>query len=425
MSNLLIRLFVKDSDNHQDPQVRLSYGRLASSTGILCNVLLCGLKLLAGILSGSVAMIADAFNNLSDAGTSIVTVVGFHLAGQEADKEHPFGHGRMEYLGALAVGVMILVMGVETLLSGVRSILSPAEVAFGWVPFWLLVVSILMKGGLFLFYRAVGRLIDFPSLIAAAKDSLSDMLATSAVVVSMIISHGFGIPVDGWMGVAVSMLVLKAGFDVVRETVDSLMGGRKNPELGREIITRMMRYEHILGTHDLLIHDYGPGRCIASIHAEVPADGNILVLHEIIDRAEHDIGEALNIPLCIHMDPIVSGDETTDAVHGKLSAFLREKDGGFMLHDLRMVPGENRTNLVFDVAIPAGCTDTKRITETLCAAAKELDERERRIRKLEMRCEDLEERVAIMAADMQRQEEGNSDTYPNLLDETNHNKMDI
>ena len=374
MQKLVLKLLRK-GESPADQPVRKRLGTLGSGVGVGVNALLAAGKLLIGSLTGSVAVTADAINNLSDAAGSVVSLVSMRLAQKPVDKEHPFGHGRMEYLGALAVGVMILVMGVETLLSGVRSILSPAEVAFGWVPFWLLVVSILMKGGLFLFYRAVGRLIDFPSLLAAAKDSLSDMLATSAVVVSMIVSHGFNIPIDGWMGVAVSMLVLKAGFDVVRETVDSLMGGRKNPELGREIITRMMRYEQILGTHDLLIHDYGPGRCIASIHAEVPADGNILVLHEIIDRAEHEIGEELNIPLCIHMDPIVSGDETTDAVHGKLSAFLLEKDGGFMLHDLRMVPGEERTNLVFDVVIPPGFAETKQLTAEICAAAKQIDPR--------------------------------------------------
>jgi len=372
MQKLVMKLLRK-GESPADQPVRKRLGTLGSGVGVGVNALLAAGKLLIGSLTSSVAVTADAINNLSDAAGSVVSLVSMRLAQKPVDKEHPFGHGRMEYLGALAVGVMILVMGVETFLSGVRSILSPAEIAFGWVPFWLLVVSILMKGGLFLFYRAVGQLIDFPSLLAAAKDSLSDMLATSAVVVSMIVSHGFSIPIDGWMGVAVSLLVLKAGFDVVRETVDSLMGGRKNPELGREIITRLMRYEHILGTHDLLIHDYGPGRCIASIHAEVPADGDILVLHEIIDRAEHEIGEELNIPLCIHMDPIVSGDEKTDAAHAHLSAFLKKLDGGFMLHDLRMVPGEERTNLVFDVVIPAGFTGTKQLTANICAAAKELD----------------------------------------------------
>ncbi len=371
----IVRKLLKPGESPADQPVRKRLGTIGSAVGVGVNAFLAAGKLLLGVLTGSVALTADAINNLSDAAGSVVSLVSMRLAQKPVDKEHPFGHGRMEYLGALAVGVLILVMGVETLFSGVRSIIAPTPVAFGWLPFWLLAASILMKGGLFLFYRAVGQLIDFPSLLAAAKDSLSDMLATTAVVVSMIVSHGFGVPIDGWMGVAVSLLVLKAGFDVVRETVDSLMGGRKNPELGREIISRLMAYEHILGTHDLLIHDYGPGRCIASIHAEVPADGDILVLHEIIDRAEHEIGEELNIPLCIHMDPIVTGDKKTDEAHERLNTFLRGMDGGFMLHDLRMVPGENRTNLVFDVVIPAGFTGTAELTEKICRAAKEIDSR--------------------------------------------------
>ena len=374
MQKLVMKLLRK-GESPADQNVRKRLGTLGSIVGVGVNALLAGGKFVLGTLTGSVALMADAVNNLSDAAGSVVALVSMRLAQKPIDKEHPFGHGRMEYLGALAVGVMILVMGVETFSSGVKSILHPTAVAFGWLPFWLLVVSILMKGGLFLFYRAVGRLIDFPSLIAAAKDSLSDMLATSAVVASMIVSHGFGVPIDGWMGLAVSLLVLKAGFDVVKETVDSLMGGRKNPELGKEIISRLMKYEHILGIHDLLIHDYGPGRCVASIHAEVPADGDILVLHEIIDRAEHEIGEELSIPICIHMDPIVTGDEKTDAAHAHLSAALTAMEGGFMLHDLRMVPGENRTNLVFDVVIPPGFRDTKQLTADICKAAKEIDPR--------------------------------------------------
>ncbi len=371
----LVRKLLRKGESPADQPVRKRLGTIGSAVGVGVNALLALGKLLIGSLTGSVAVTADAINNLSDAAGSVVSLVSMRLAQKPVDREHPFGHGRMEYLGALAVGVMILVMGVETLISGVRSIITPPELTFGWLPFWLLVVSILMKGGLYLFYQSVGKLIDFPSLLAAAKDSLSDMLATSAVVISMIVSYGWKLPIDGWMGVAVSLLVLKAGFEVVRDTADSLMGGRKNPEIGKQIIERLMKYEHILGTHDLLIHDYGPGRCVASIHAEVPADGDLLVLHEIIDRAEHEIGEELNIPLCIHMDPIVTGDEKTDEAHDRLSDFLRTLDGGFMLHDLRMVPGENRTNLVFDVVIPAGYEDTKALTEKLCAAAKAIDPR--------------------------------------------------
>ena len=374
MQKLAMKLLRK-GESPSDQKVRKRLGTLGSAVGVGINALLATTKLLVGTLSGSVAVTADAINNLSDAAGSVVSLVSMRLAQKPVDKEHPFGHGRMEYLGALAVGVMILVMGVETLGSGVRSIITPAPVTFGWLSFWLLAASVLAKGGLFLFYQGVGRLIDFPSLLAAAQDSLSDMLATTAVVVSMVVGHSFGWPIDGYMGVAVSLLVLKAGFDVVRETVDSLMGGRKNPELGREIISRLMTYEHILGTHDLLIHDYGPGRCVASIHAEVPADGNILVLHEIIDRAEHEIGEALNIPLCIHMDPIVTGDEKLDAAYAHLTEYLNTLDGGFMLHDMRMVPGEERTNLVFDVVIPPGFDGTGKLTADICAAAKQLDHR--------------------------------------------------
>lgn len=371
----MVKHLLRPGEMPTDQPVRKRLGTFGSSVGVGVNALLAAGKLLIGTLTGSVAVTADAINNLSDAAGSVVSLVSMRLAQKPVDKEHPFGHGRMEYLGALAVGLLILMMGVETFKSGIGSILAPSAVAFGWLPAGLLLLSILAKCGLFFFYRAVGRLIDFPSLLAAAKDSLSDVLATSAVLISMAVGHVFSIPIDGWMGLAVSLLVLKAGFEVVRDTVDSLMGGRTNPELGKEIISRLTSYEHILGTHDLLIHDYGPGRCFASIHAEVPADGDILVLHEVIDRAEHEIGEALNIPLCIHMDPIVSGDEKTDAAHDALRAALAALDGEFMLHDLRMVAGEEQTNLIFDVVIPPGYRDTAHLTEVLSHAAKQIDPR--------------------------------------------------
>lgn len=371
----MVKHLLRPGELPTDQPVRKRLGTFGSGVGVGVNALLAAGKLLIGTLTGSVAVTADAVNNLSDAAGSVVSLVSMRLAQKPVDKEHPFGHGRMEYLGALAVGLLILMMGVETFRSGAESILAPSAVAFGWLSGGLLLLSILAKCALFFFYRAVGRLIDFPSLLAAAKDSLSDVLATSAVLISMAVGHVFSLPIDGWMGVAVSLLVLKAGFDVVRDTVDSLMGGRTNPELGKEIISRLKSYEHILGTHDLLIHDYGPGRCFASIHAEVPADGDILVLHEVIDRAEHEIGEALNIPLCIHMDPIVSGDEKTDAAHDALCAALKALDGEFMLHDLRMVPGEEQTNLIFDVVIPPGFTDTARLTDALSQAARQIDPR--------------------------------------------------
>lgn len=371
----LVRKLLRSGESPKDQAVRKRLGTLGSAVGVGVNMLLTAVKLLVGSLTGSVAVMSDAVNNLSDAAGSVVSLVSMRMASKPVDRDHPFGHGRAEYIGALAVGVMIIVMGVEMLRTGVNSILNPKPLSLSIATFVLLVLSIFIKGGLYLFYNGVGRLIDFSSLIAAAKDSLSDMLATSAVAVSTVAAMIWDFPIDGIMGALVALLVFKAGFDVVREMLDNLLGGRPDPELGREIIRRMMTYEDILGTHDLLIHDYGPGRCFASIHAEVPADGDILKLHEIIDRAEHEIGEALNVPLCIHMDPIVTGDEKTDAAIGHLSAALEKMAGGFLLHDLRMVPGENRTNLVFDVAVPAGFTDTASITRQLSQAARELDER--------------------------------------------------
>ena len=369
----LARKLLRPGESPKDQAVRKRLGTLGSGVGVAVNLLLTAVKMFIGSVTGSVAVVSDAVNNLSDAAGSVVSLVTMRMASKPIDKEHPFGHGRAEYIGAL--GLMIIVMGFELLKAGVASIIEPKPLALNIATFVLLVLSILVKGGLYLFYNGVGRLIDFSSLIAAAKDSLSDMLATTAVAVSTVAAMIWDIPIDGVMGVLVALLVFKAGIDVVREMLDNLLGGRPDPELGREIIRQLLTYENILGCHDLLIHDYGPGRCFASIHAEVPADGNILVLHEVIDRAEHEIGERLNVPLCIHMDPIVTGDEKTDEAIARLTEALREMGNGYMLHDLRMVPGENRTNVVFDVAIPAGCQETQRITETLAAAARAIDER--------------------------------------------------
>ncbi len=372
----LARKLLRPGESPRDQAVRKRLGSLGSGVGVIVNLLLTAVKLFVGSVTGSVAVVSDAVNNLSDAAASVVSLVTMRMAQKPIDKEHPFGHGRAEYIGALAVGAMIIFMGVEMLKSGIASILEPKPLALNIVTFVLLVLSIFIKGGLYLFYNGVGRLIDFASLIAAAKDSLSDMLATTVVALSTVAAMFWPtVPIDGVMGVLVALLVFKAGFDVVREMLDNLLGGRPDPELGREIIHRLLSYESILGCHDLLIHDYGPGRCFASIHAEVPADGDILQMHEVIDRAEHEIGTALNVPLCIHMDPIVTGDERIDAAVAHLSETLRAMNGGYMLHDLRMVPGENRTNLVFDVAVPAGCRETQKIAETLSAAAKALDER--------------------------------------------------
>ena len=373
MIKWIIRLFIREPENTSEQRVRGQYGTLGSVVGISVNVFLSVVKFLVGTFTGSVAVTADAANNLSDAGGSIISLISIRLAQKPVDREHPFGHGRMEYLGALGVGVLILLMGVELLLSGVDSILHPVRPAFGWVPLILMIFSILMKVWLYFFYTHVGKKIDASALLAAAKDSLSDVLATSAVALSMVIGVFTAFPVDGVMGVIVAALVLKAGFDVCKDTIDSLMGGKPDKELGRRIIDMLMKYDKILGTHDLILHDYGPGRCVASVHAEVPADGDILELHEMIDQAEREISTELNIPICIHMDPIVSGDPETDRVAAQLNDYLKGRDEGLMLHDLRRVPGAKQINLVFDVVVPAGYKDVKTLEQDICAEAKRID----------------------------------------------------
>ncbi|MGN0779885.1 MAG: cation diffusion facilitator family transporter [Aristaeellaceae bacterium] len=373
MMNWLIRRFIREPENTSDQRVRGQYGTLGSVVGISVNVMLSLVKFLVGTFTGSVAVTADAANNLSDAGGSIISLISVRLAQKPVDREHPFGHGRMEYLGALGVGMLIIFMGIELLLSGVDSILHPVRPTFGWVPLLLLVFSILMKVWLYFFYTHVGKKIDAATLLAAAKDSLSDVMATSAVVLSMVIGVFVDFPVDGIMGVIVAALVLKAGFDVCKDTIDSLMGGKPDKELGRRIIDMLMKYDKILGTHDLILHDYGPGRCVASVHAEVPADGNLLELHEVIDQAEREISEELNIPICIHMDPIVSGDPETDAITVKLNSYLKGRQEGLMLHDLRRVPGAKQINLVFDVVVPAGYKDVKTLDREIREEAHRID----------------------------------------------------
>lgn len=373
----LAQRLIRPGENPSDQPVRKRLGTFASAVGIGTNILLSLMKVIIGTLTGSLAVTADAVNNLSDAAGSIMSLISVRIAQKPLDREHPFGHGRIEYLGALGVGALILVMGLELLKSGVSGIITPQVMRFAWVPFLILLFSIAVKGALFFFYRDVGRLIDADSLKAASRDSLSDVLATSAVALSMVIGQFTAFPVDGVMSIIVALLVLKTGFDVVRDQVDTLMGAKTNPELGRQIIAMLNQYNEILGTHDLMIHDYGPGRCVASIHAEVSADANLVPIHEVIDRAESDISRALHIPICIHIDPIVVGDPIFDSITAHFNRILSQQYPGTHIHDLRMVPGENVVNLVFDVAVPPECKDTAPLTEQLSRAAKALDPRYR------------------------------------------------
>ena len=296
MTAWLIRKFVPDAANTNDPEVRAAYGTLASIVGILVNLLLAGAKFLMGILSGSLAITADAANNLSDAAGSVVALISVRLARKPVDMDHPFGHGRMEYLGSLAVGVLIVIMGVTLLRDAVLSILNPEALTVSWVVVAVLALSVLGKFWLYLFYQKTGGATKNGTLLAAAQDSRGDMLATSAVLVSLALNVLFQWSIDGWIGLVVAVIVLKAGWGVCSETIDSLLGGRPDPERIEQLRELLLSREGILGLHDIVLHDYGPGRCFASVHAEVDAAGNILDIHEMIDDAEREVGAIMKMP---------------------------------------------------------------------------------------------------------------------------------
>ena len=375
MTAWLIRHFVKNHTRTAEPKVRAAYGTLGAGTGIVINVLLSAIKFFLGLLSGSLAITADAVNNLSDAAGSVTSLISVRLAGKPDDREHPFGHGRMEYIGALAVGVLIALAGGKLLYEGVRAILHPAALTVGLPVLILLPVSVLAKLWLYFYYRAIARTIDSQPLYAASKDSLSDVAATGAVLVSVALEKLFGWKIDGYISVLVALFVLKTGLDVCKETVDRLLGEKPNPELTRSIRQKLLSCEGIRGVHDLVVHDYGPGRCIASVHAEVSATGDIVAVHELIDRAERDLQRDLGITVCIHMDPTVTDDPTVNAVHAKIAAFLRGEDERLTLHDFRMVPGQEKINVIFDCLLPDGYADRQGLERRLAAYAKELDPR--------------------------------------------------
>ena len=375
MTAWLIRTFIKDYQDTTNRKVRASYGMLGSCTGIVVNVLLSLSKFLLGVLSGSLAVTADAVNNLSDAAGSIMSLITVKIADKPVDKEHPFGHGRMEYIGALAVGALIVIAGVQLLREGIDGILNPVELTASPLVFVLLAVSVLVKLWLFFYYRKIAQTIDSTTLAAASKDSLSDVIATSTVVLSIVLHVAFGWRIDGYMGVVVALFVLKTGVDVCRDTIDRLLGEKPDPELTRQLREDLLSYEGILGLHDLVVHDYGPGRRIASVHAEVSATGDIVAVHELVDKAEREVSEALHITLCIHMDPVVTNDQDTNDAHRKMSEFLHNIDPRLTLHDFRRVPGKEQINLIFDCLLPGDYKDRDGLLRSIRAYAKQIDPR--------------------------------------------------
>ena len=375
LSDALCRRFVRDSANVDDPKVRLAYGRLAGIVGIVCNLLLCGFKLLAGFLAGSLAMIADAFNNLSDAGSSIVTLIGFKLAGAPADDDHPFGHGRMEYLSAMGVAVLIIIAGFELATSAIEKILHPTPAEFRLITVIILAVSIGVKRWMALFNNRIGKKIRSDALCAAGVDSRNDVICTSLVLVSGLVALWTPVSVDGYVGMAVALFVIWSGFTVIKDTVSPLLGQAPDPELVQNIRHTVLSYDGVVGIHDLIVHDYGPGRIIVSLHAEVPEDQPISKSHDVIDNIEMELLEKFNILSCIHMDPVDTDNPETLRLKAETIRLMNGVDESLTLHDFRVVAGESHTNLLFDLVVPHGHPDPHGTAARLREAIHAYDEK--------------------------------------------------
>ena len=352
MISLLAKWLIPNREQVEDGAVRRAWGALCGFVGIGLNILLFAGKLVAGTLSGSIAITADAFNNLSDAGSSVVTLLGFRLAGKKPDAGHPFGHGRLEYVSGLIVAGLILLMGAELAKSSVDKILHPEAVTFSWLAAGILLASIGVKLYMYLYNRAVGKKIKSAAMSATAADSLSDTAATSAVLLAMVIGKLTDVQLDGWVGLVVALFILWSAVQAARDTISPLLGQAPDPMLVKEIESLVMAHDTVVGIHDLVVHDYGPGRCIISLHAEVPADGQVLELHDVIDNIEEELGQKLHCEAVIHMDPVVVGDPTVTALHQQVAALVKTIDPRITIHDFRMVPGQTHTNLIFDAVIP-------------------------------------------------------------------------
>ena len=352
MISLLAKKFIKNREDVTSPAVRQAYGMLCGIVGIGFNVLLFALKLLAGTLSGSIAITADAFNNLSDAGSSAVTLLGFRLAGRKPDTDHPFGHGRIEYISGLVVAGLILLMGVELAKSSFDKILHPEEVAFSALALGILAASVCVKLYMWLYNRRIGRRIKSAAMEATAMDSLSDTAATAAVLLAMLIGKWSGLAVDGYVGLVVAMFILFSAYKAAKETLSPLLGQAPDPELVQEIRDIVMAHDTVQGVHDLVVHDYGPGRCMISLHAEVPAHGDIMEMHDVIDNIEKELAEKLHCQAVIHMDPIVTDDASVGVLRRQIAEVVKQVDPRMTIHDFRMVQGTTHTNLIFDAVLP-------------------------------------------------------------------------
>ena len=376
MTDFLVNKFIKDSTNIESTEVRTRYGMLASVVGIFCNVLLFSVKLTIGLILSSLAVTADAFNNLSDAASSIISFIGVKMAGKPADAEHPFGHGRIEYIAALIVSFLVIEVGFTFFKSSISKILHPEEISFDLVPFVILILSILVKLWMAFFNNKLGKRIDSKVMLATAADSLGDVITTSATVLSIIICHFTSINVDAIAGLIVSAIVIWSGISIAKDTLEPLIGERVPAELYQKITDIVESYDGIVGTHDLIVHNYGPNRSMATIHAEVPNDINIEVSHEIIDKIERDVKKDLNILLVIHMDPVEMRDEEVLSLREKTSRIVHALDPELNFHDFRVLKENEQRNLIFDLVVPDSYSekDANRVMHQLVSLLHEMDE---------------------------------------------------
>lgn len=359
MIKLLAELFIKNPEDYTNPEVREQYGVLCGGFGIFLNLVMFALKFIFGTISGSIAMVADAFNNLSDAGSSIVSIFGFKLAGRKPDPEHPFGFGRIEYISGLIITFLIFLMGFELMSSSIEAVKNPEPAEGGLIPLIVMGVAILMKFYMFVYNNGVAKKISSVSMAATAKDSLSDMISTAVVIVSALVAPFTSLPVDGIAGIVVALFIFLAGWESAKETVSPLLGQPPEKELVDKIKEIVLSHEPIMDIHDLVVHDYGPGRLMISVHAEVPGDRNVFDLHEVMDDAEVDLKKKLNCHATIHMDPIDVQNPRLAECKAALDEIVPEVAEGLSFHDVRMVPGNTHTNLIFDVVRPYDCRLSK------------------------------------------------------------------
>ncbi len=351
MTNLLIKLFIKDNDI-SNLETRGKYGVLSSATGIVVNILLSIVKLFIGIIANSISIISDALNNITDVGSSVVTMIGFKISQKKIDKDHPWGHGRMEYITAFIVDIIILMVGFELLKSSIDKIIHPELPAVNNVTIIILVIAVLTKLWLFLFYKKIAKMIDSNAIKGNAYDSISDSISTLVVLISAVVAKLCGVSIDGYASLIVSVFILFTGYKAIKETVDLLLGMKPDPEFIKDIEDEAKKYEMISGIHDIMVHDYGPGRKIVSFHAEVPADGDICKVHDIIDQMEQDLFEKFNCITTIHMDPIVVDNKEINDMRDFTEKIVKELNSEFSIHDFRMTDGGKRVNLIFDLVVP-------------------------------------------------------------------------